>query len=218
MVIEWHGKSCFSMTAKGARNTEDVTIVVDPYHPESGLKLPRNCAGQLLLITHDHPSHNYREGVAGTPFVIDGPGEYEVKGIFVYGIPTAHDAKSGSEHGPNTMYRIEVEDMSIAHVGDLGHTLSDAQLEALKDIDILCVPVGGGSTIDAVKAAEVVQEVEPRVVIPMHYALADRAPADVQKFLKAMGVTSPEKTDKLKITRKDLPEDSLRVVVFDGHA
>lgn len=215
MIIQWHGKSCFSITTKGALHTEDVTIVIDPYHPESGLKLPRNIQGDILLVTHDHPSHNYQEGVGGKPFVITGPGEYEVKGIFVYGIATAHDATSGSEHGSNTMYRIEAEDMSIAHVGDLGHTLTDAQLEELKDIDILCVPVGGGSTIDAAKAAEVVQSVEPRVVIPMHYTLPGRAPEDVQKFLKAVGVAMPEKIDKLKITKKELPEDQLRVVVFE---
>lgn len=216
MHILWHGKSCFTVTAKGSQGTDDVTFIIDPFHPESGLKLPRNLASAIVLITHDHPSHNYREGVSSDPFVIAGPGEYEVKGVFVYGISSWHDTKNGAEHGVNTMYRIEVEGMSIAHVGDLGHALTDAHLDALKDIDILCVPVGGGSTIDSAVAADVVNAIEPRLVIPMHYALTGRAPGDVQKFVKAIGVPSPETVEKLKITKKDLSQDQMRVVVFAG--
>lgn len=214
MQILWHGKSCFSIIVKGATGTEEVKLVIDPYHPESALKLPRSLGAQVLLISHDHPSHNYREGVSGEPFVIAGPGEYEVKGVFVYGIPTWHDAKEGAEHGANTMYRIECEGISLAHVGDLGHQLTDAHLEVLKDVDILFVPVGGGSTIDAAAAAEVVHAVEPRIVVPMHYALSERAPGDVQKFLKGMGVSAPEPIEKFKIVKKDLPTEQIQVVVF----
>ena len=214
MIITWHGKSCFSITAKGIPGTDVVSIVIDPFHPESGLKLPRNLQADLLLLTHDHPSHNFRDGIQGTPFSVTHPGEYEARGVFVYGIPTFHDKDSGATHGMNTMYRLEVEGISLAHLGDLGHTLSDTQLGVLKDIDILFVPVGGGSTIDAVTAAEVVNEIEPRVVIPMHYALSSRAPGDVQKFLKTIGVPVPDPVDVLKITKKDLPQDQMRVVVF----
>ncbi|MBI4262245.1 MBL fold metallo-hydrolase [Candidatus Uhrbacteria bacterium] len=214
MNIFWHGKSCFSIAIKGATGAEEVRIVIDPYHPESALKLPRSLVADVLLSSHDHPSHNYREGVAGDPFVITGPGEYEAGGVFVYGIPTWHDKADGATHGANTMYRIECEGMSLAHLGDLGHVLTDTHLEALKDIDVLFVPVGGGSTIDAVTAADVVNAIEPRVVIPMHYAITGRAPGDVQKFLKAMGANTPEPVEKLKLSKKDLPTDQVQVVVF----
>lgn len=203
----------------------DVVSVTDPYDPSRGAKLPRNLAADLLTISHDHLSHNYREGVEGDPFVISGPGEYEARGVFVYGIASGHGTKEAGEkgskggkgeNGRNTIYRFEFGDLSAAHLGDLGHELTDAELEQLENVDILFVPVGGaGVTIGAKAAAEIVSRVEPRIVIPMHFRLPEfkETLESVDKFLKEMG--GPRETiEKLKVTKKDLLAEETKVIVM----
>jgi len=216
MVIQWLGQSCFQFKTKPSATAEEATIVLDPYSPDLGLKLPRNLSADLLLMTHDHDDHAYHAGVSGNPFVIQGPGEYEAKGVFVYGIATWHDQSQGKERGVNTMYRLESEGLTIAHLGDLGHPLSDAQLDQLDGIDILLVPVGGATTLDAAAAVEVVQSIEPRIVIPMHYHLPSLKVklATVDVFLKALGAPH-ERVEKLKMTKKDLPQEDMRCVVLE---
>lgn len=216
MIMQWLGQSCFQFKTKPSATQEEVTVVIDPYHPKFGLKLPRNLTADLLLMTHAHEDHAYRDGVSGTPFVVQSPGEYEARGVFVYGIPTWHDRVQGKERGGNTMYRIETEGMTIAHLGDLGHTLSDEQLEQLNGIDILLVPVGGTYTIDVKEAIDVVQSIEPRIVIPMHYHVPGLTVklAGVDAFLKALGAPH-ERVDKLKIVKKDLPQEEMRCLVLE---
>lgn len=218
MHILWHGQSCFSLSIKERQSGKDVTVVLDPYSPDIGLTLPRNLSGDVVLVTHGHFDHAYVAGVSGDPFVIAGPGEYETHGVFVYGIQTWHDQKEGKERGSNTAYRIEAEGISLVHLGDLGEriNLDDTRLEHMKDVDILFVPVGGTYTLDAKEAADVVQEIEPRIVIPMHYALPKLTVklGEVQPFLKALGVADVEQHAKFTIREKDLPQDEMRVVVL----
>ena len=179
-----------------------------------GLKLP-SLEADLVTVSHDHDDHNNASAVKGNPRVINCAGEYDVKGIFVEGIDSFHDEANGEKRGGNIIYRIEIDDISIAHLGDLAHTLDNTELEKLVGTDILLIPVGGHYTLDAKKAVEVISQIEPRMVIPMHY----RHPEvkieldDLEKFIKELGVV-PTHEEKLKISKKDLPAEEMELVVL----
>lgn len=216
MQIEWLGQACIKIQTKPGPNGE-VTVIFDPYEPAKvGLKLPK-LTSDIVAITHDHFDHNYTAGITGDYFLIEGPGEYEVKQTFIYGIPGFHDNTGGSQRGSITMYVLESEGMLLAHLGDLGQTeLTDEQIEQLEGVDILIIPVGGVYTIDAKQAVNIISQIEPRIVIPIHYAIPGlKIKLDpLDKFLKIMGVKSSEVIDKYKITKKDLPSEETKVVVL----
>jgi L-ascorbate metabolism protein UlaG (beta-lactamase superfamily) len=216
MVITWHGYNCFKIEETAHGRT--VTVVTDPYAPEGKAKLPRNLSADLVTVSHDHSRHNNIEAVGGTPFVISGTGEYEVKDVLVTGVRTFHDAKEGKVKGDNTMYYITVGDVHMAHLGDLKHVLEEKHMGELHEIDVLFVPVGGDDVLDAKMAAEVVSQFEPRVIVPMHFkdGVYGEKSAGVEPFLKAMGVKDPERTNKLKLTAKDLPQEDTKIVVFEA--
>jgi L-ascorbate metabolism protein UlaG (beta-lactamase superfamily) len=212
MMISYLGQSCFKLQDK--LGPEGVTLVTDPFGKDLGLKVP-NFEADIVIISHDHSDHNNAGALRGTPFVIDMPGEYDVKGVMVQGIDTFHDNKKGEERGKNIVYRIEMDDLTIVHLGDLGHVLTDEQLEQLDGVDILMIPVGGKYTIDAKAAVEVIGQLEPRIVIPMHYKM-DGSKADldsVEKFVKELGV-QPRNEEKLKISKKDLPAEGMDLVIL----
>lgn len=217
--IVWHGLSCFSIETK---NGDAVAhLVTDPFDPEVGLKLPRNLSADVVTISHEHQSHNNVDAVKSLGdkkiFVVRTPGEYEVGGLFVYGISAPHDDKDGKEKGMTTLYRYEIGDLSIGHLGDLGTPIVDNQRELLEDVDILLVPVGDESVLTAKQAVEVITQLSPRIVVPMHYALPGlKTKSDpVEKFLKEMGVFKAEHVTKLKLMKKDLPADETKVIVID---
>lgn len=217
MNITWLGQSCFKIEEKV--NGEIVTVVTDPYDKTIGLRLPKTKAN-LVTVSHDHHDHNNIEGVLGMeenePFIIDRSGEYEYKGIFVNGVGSFHDKKEGEERGKSVMFRIEIDGVSVLHCGDLGTNLSDAQLEKIGEVDILLIPVGGKYTLNAKEAAEVVRQVEPRIVVPMHYKIPglDLDIDDVKAFSKEMGNGS-EVVSKLKMNKKDLPVDEIKLVILE---
>ena len=210
MTISWYGQSCFRLEGK------DVSVLIDPFSKDLGLKTPR-LNDNIFLLTHEHFDHNNLEGVSPEAFVIRGPGEYETKGIFVHGISSFHDNMEGKERGLNTIYVVNFEDMNICHLGDLGQTkLTEEQVEAIGNIDILMLPVGGNYTVDGQQAAEIVSQIEPKVIIPMHYKI-DGLKVDLddnKKFLKSVGL-QPEKVDVFKINRKSLPQEEIKLVVFN---
>ena len=155
--------------------------------------------------------------IPGEPFIISGPGEYEIKNIGVRGIPTFHDSRQGKERGSNTAYRIEADGVTLAHLGDFGESAArEETVEALGDIDILLIPVGGNYTIDADTAVKVINQIEPRLIIPMHYALPGLKIklSGVDDFLKSYGAAGAERLEKLSVKKKDLPETESRVVVL----
>lgn len=209
MYITWLGQACFKIQGK------DTTIITDPYDGEIGLKLPRLHA-DIVTISHDHHDHNNGKGVSGQPFIVNGLGEYEIKKIFIWGLPSWHDNKEGAERGNNTIYIFKFEDVKLAHLGDLGTTLTDEQLEKLEGVDVLFVPVGGTYTLDAKRAAEVVNQVEPRIVIPMHYKIPGlKIKLDsVDKFCNEMGIKPDQPEEKVKIIKKDLPAEELKVIIL----
>jgi L-ascorbate metabolism protein UlaG (beta-lactamase superfamily) len=216
MEITYIGHSCFKVKGK------EITLVIDPYDPKIGYKLPKlEC--DVLLSTHNHADHNNFAGVSNYKLLIDTPGEYEISGVFVYGIPVFHDEKQGSERGENIIYMIEIDGVTLLHLGDLGHDLSKETLEKLSDIDVLMIPVGGKFTIDAETASEVISEIEPGYVLPMHYKTADLTSVvgldGLDKFLDEMGVeNNVKKDDKLKIgSKSDVPEDTQVVILNPAH-
>ncbi|MDD5528021.1 MAG: MBL fold metallo-hydrolase [Patescibacteria group bacterium] len=213
MMISYLGQSCFKLQDK--LGPEGVTLVTDPFCKELGLKVP-NFEADIVTVSHQHANHNNADALRASPFVIDTPGEYDIKGVMAQGIETFHDAKNGAERGKNIVYRMEMDDLTLVHLGDLGHILSDEQLEQLDDIDILFIPVGGKHTIDAKIAVEVIGQLEPRVVIPMHYKLSgSKSDLDaVEKFVKELGV-EPKREEKLKIAKKDLPQEGMDLVILE---
>jgi L-ascorbate metabolism protein UlaG (beta-lactamase superfamily) len=198
--INWLGHACFRL--KGSR----AVVITDPFPPELGYNLGKPEA-DIVTVSHQHPSHSYLEGVGGKPRVIRGPGEYEISNVLIIGVPTHHDAEGGREKGKNTVYLMEVDGVSVCHLGDLGHVLTAEQVEEIGNVDVLLVPVGGGSTIDAAQAAEVVRQLDPKAVIPMHYQtpVLSRELEPVEKFLKEMGVGQIEPAPKLSVNRSNLP-------------
>jgi L-ascorbate metabolism protein UlaG (beta-lactamase superfamily) len=149
--------------------------------------------------------------------VVRGPGEYEMAGVLITGIRTYHDNQRGARQGTNTAFIIEAETLRLCHLGDLGHLPTPEQVEAMGGIDILLVPVGGGNTLDATAAAETVSLLEPKLVIPMHYATpaTTRNLDPLDRFLKEIGA-SPDLTaqPRLSVSHGSLPHET-QVAVLD---
>src|SRR3989338_1496000 len=215
MKLTWAGQSCFQISVSNGKD-HSANVVIDPFG-DIGLKMP-NFEADILLVSHGHDDHNNIKAIKGEAFLVDGPGEYEIKGVFVQGISSFHDNKEGKERGVNTIYTIEAEDMRFCHLGDLGQKeLTDEQLESIGHVDILMIPVGGEYTISASEAAKVIGQIEPKIVIPMHYELPKLKVAldGVDKFLKAMGKNNGEPQDKLTIKASALPKESeMEIVVL----
>ncbi len=216
--ITWAGQSCFQITVSNGKDHE-ASIVIDPFDEKIGLKVP-NFSADIVLSSHGHDDHNNVGDVKGEPFVIENPGEYEVKGVFVQGVDSFHDDSLGKERGRNTIYTIEAEDIRFCHLGDFGQKqLTDEQLELIGKVDILMIPVGGKYTIDSSEASKVIGQIEPKIVIPMHYALPKLKVEldEVEKFLKAMGKKDITPVDKLTIKQSALPkEGAMEVVVLQN--
>lgn len=213
MDVTWLGHGCFRLRGRGA------AVVTDPYPPAIGLKLSRMDA-EVVTVSHDHENHSYMQVIREGAYEIRGPGEYEVAGVSVIGIPTFHDADKGAKHGRNTVYLIEIDDVRVCHLGDLGHKLDDTEAEAVTSADVLLVPVGGEPAMNGAQAAEVVRQLEPRYVVPMHYAIPGLKlklePLD--RFLKEMGVTSSEPQPKLAVQRSSVTEYETKVIVLEAKA
>jgi L-ascorbate metabolism protein UlaG (beta-lactamase superfamily) len=214
MEISWLGHSCFQLRGK------NVVLITDPFSPqqtssqEETSRLSKVNAS-IVTISHNHPGHNYSQGIQGQPYIVRGPGEYEINEVLITGVAAYHDNQRGQAYGRNTIYVIHIDDLVICHLGDLGHSLQEAQLEEVADADVLFVPIGGGHSLNAAQAAEVISQVEPRIVIPMHYpgtATGEPAPA-LTTFCREMGVESLQFQPKLNVTRTSLPAE-MQVVLL----
>ena len=209
MEISWLGHSCFRLKGSHA------IIITDPYSPGLGYSLGKPTA-RIVTVSHEHPGHCYVEGVGGQPKVVSRPGEYEINDVLIIGIATFHDGEGGSKRGKNTVFLMEIDEVAVCHLGDLGHVLTSAQIEEIGNVDVLLLPVGGVSTINAPMAAEVVRQLEPKAVIPMHY----KTPAlswelePVEKFLKELGAKEVAPQPKLSVTKSNLPS-STQVFLLD---
>tara|TARA_Y100000031_G_scaffold141919_1_gene170957 strand:- start:738 stop:1394 length:657 start_codon:yes stop_codon:yes gene_type:complete len=215
MQISWHGLSCFTITTKGPQG--DVTTVIDPYDNSTGLRFPRTLEADLALSSHNEKDANNLDAVQGKPFVIKSPGEYEVKGVFVYGLPAPlKPEKEGGKALPNNIYRIVVDGVTIAHLGALNRELNDEELAELKNVDILMIPVGGGRVMEPKTAVKVISQIDPRVVMPMTHGIPNLKEkfAKVDGFCKEIGVCRREDVAKYKVTRSSLPEEETVIMVL----
>lgn len=209
MEIIWYGHACFRLKD---RNT---SVITDPYDKTLGLPLPRPKA-DIVTISHDSPHHNHTAGVKGDFKVVNGPGEYEIGGVFISGIHlTGPKKKNSDDTAQNNIYVIYIEDIAVCHLGDLSHVPTQNQVEDLGSIEVLMVPVGGQNALNAAQAAEVISLIEPYIVIPMHYQLPDLTIKldPVEKFLKEMGLAKADTVDTLKLTKSSLPEETQIVLL-----
>ncbi len=212
MDLTWLGHACFRI-----RGREGI-VLTDPPDPKSGHAIPKTEA-HLVTMSHDHPGHSSMKSVGGEPVVLTGPGEYEVQEILVTGIGTFHDDEKGARHGANTVFAIRVDDLTVCHLGDLGHAIPATDLERVGEIDVLLLPITGAETnLSAALAAEVVHQLEPKVVVPMSYDPdAKKKDSPFDRLLHELGVKELTPVPKLSVTRSSLPTE-LQVVALDSRA
>jgi len=211
MEITWYGHSCFRLTERNF-----VTVVTDPYDNKKVGYAPLKLKAEIVTISHDAPGHNNSEAVKGTTHVLRGPGEFEIGGVFITAVQTDGVAKKAKDGVSNTIYVFDYDGITVAHLGDLQKIPTQSEVELLGTVNVALVPVGGGTSLNAAKAAEVVSMLEPNLVVPMHYATPD-AKADLDaigKFIKEMGLSKQEAQPLLKVTRSGLPDET-HVVVLD---
>jgi L-ascorbate metabolism protein UlaG (beta-lactamase superfamily) len=203
MEITWYGHSCFRLKTRGA------AVVTDPCGKEVGYNVPRLRA-DILTISRDHPDYNNCALVSGGPRVISGPGEYEIKSIFVTGIRTYLKKVKEPEKPKNTIYLFDFDGLTVCHLGVLDHVPSEVQVQALSTVDVLLIPVGALTTINANQAAEVIGLLEPRIVVPMHFKTKMvKAKLDpVSKFLKEMGLPETAPRESLSVDKSGLPSET----------
>lgn len=213
MEITWHGHSCFRINERGM-----AAVVTDPYDPAVVGIDPGKLRAEVVTISCNDPAHNYLDGIRGKAFEITGPGEFEIGGVFITGVRINGSKKNSSPDVlHNTVYVIDYNGLTIAHLGELNSVPSQTEVEGLGEVNIALVPIGGFTSLNAAKAAEVISLLEPNIVIPMHYGMANSLIEldPLSKFLKEMGLTTVETEESIKIqSNSSLPEE-IRVMVLD---
>ena len=214
MEIVWYGHSCFRLSERGLSS-----VIADPFDYRAAGYEPLKLKAEIVTTSHDTPGHSYISAVKGYRQVITGPGEYEIGGVFITGVQTNTQAKRGVNGQRNTLYVFDFEGVTIAHLGDLDRVPSQAEIEALGNVHVALVPVGGGGGLTAAKAAEVIALLEPGFVIPMHYATKASTTklAPLSKFLKEMGLGDLAAQPSLKVTRTSVPDETRVVVLSYEH-
>ncbi|MGH7910510.1 MAG: MBL fold metallo-hydrolase [Candidatus Dormibacteraceae bacterium] len=213
MDLTWYGHACFRLRGKRA------AVVTDPYPSTLGPRSPR-LEADLVTVSHPAANHSFTQELPSRAFRIAGPGEYEVQEVTVLGLDSRQSAPAGAEAPHNTIYVIELDEVRVCHLGDLGQVPDDRLEERIGDVDVLLLPVGGGNAFGAARAAEVVRQLEPRYVVPMHYALpqlkVDLDP--LEPFLREMGVDAVEPQTRLSVQSSASPDGELRIVVMEPRA
>ncbi len=216
MDITYLGHSGFKLRGKTA------TLVTDPFDSGVGFAIPIVSA-DIVTVSHSHSDHAAAAKVGSTsrrprPFIITAPGEYEILGVSVRAIPVFHDDQQGKLRGKNLIMIITIDGVHLVHLGDLGHSLTEAQIEDIGPVDVLMVPVGGVFTIGPQAAASVVENLDPSIVIPMHFRTEKHSDAfkelsPLADFLKAMGIESKQPQEKLTVAAGSLPEETETIVL-----
>jgi len=217
MEIRWFGQSFFEITADSEAK-KGLKIFIDPFGNVFGINPPSNLEGDAVLITHSHPDHSNLGAFKSPGVVINTPGEYSVGGADIKGMLTFHDNKSGAERGTNVVYIIEVEDVRIVHLGDIGHVPSEAQIQKIDGVDVLMIPVGSGPTVSPRDAVAIIKQLEPKVVIPMHYKIPGHTGTylgDLDAFCKEMGICATEPQKKLSFKAGGLAGKEMEVVIME---
>jgi len=210
--ITWYGNSCFRIIERGM-----AAVVTDPYDPEIVGFDYGKLRADVVTISCDRPEHNYLKGIRSKAFEITGPGEYEIGGVFITGVQINGKNKKNEDGVSDIVYVMDYSGMTVAHLGELNSVPSQTEVEGLGEVHVALVPVGGETSLNAAKAAEVISLLEPRIVVPMHYGTPEnKLPlAPLSKFLKEMGLNQVETVDALKLSSvNSLPEET-RVMVLD---
>lgn len=182
MIIKWLGHSCFLITSE-----RGLRVIMDPYSVGGGISYSSiEETADIVVVSHDHFDHNAVSAVRGKPEVVKGSGIKTVRGIQFRGIATYHDTSQGKQRGTNTVFCFTLGDIKLCHLGDLGHLLSQAQINEIGAVDILFIPTGGFYTIDAADASKVCDQLKPKVIIPMHFKTAkcDFPISGVEDFIR----------------------------------
>ncbi len=212
MIITWLGHSCFKIQNKS------LTLITDPYGPELGLR-PIKAKADIVTVSQEYPEHNYLQGIMGESFVANDVGEYETRGVYIVGLASSSLNAPDGAAAKNVIFRFFLEGIVLVHLGDLGHLLSGEMIDALGDVDVLFVPAGEQGTLPVDKLPELIGQIEPRLVIPMHYQIPGVrvSLAAVSRFCEEMGVPAMPATDRLKITKKDLEGEETEVKILAKH-
>ena len=206
MKVKWLAHACFLITSRSG-----VRVITDPYAVGGGINYsPIRETADVVLVSHDHGDHNNISAVQGKPEVVRGSGTRTVRRIPFKGVATSHDTSQGSERGPNTAFCFTLDNLSLCHLGDLGHILSPVQVTEIGAVDILFIPVGGFFTIDAVVATQVCDQLKPRITIPMHFKTPKCVYpiAGVEDFLKGKKGVKKVAGSEMEFGRQDLPTDT----------
>ncbi len=207
MEITLLGHDCFRLKGR------EVALVTDPFAPAEG---SLRVGADIVTVSHGHPGHDNVDAVEGSPRAVTGPGEYEIKGVLITGVATFHDAEGGKARGRNTVYLVEMDDLRLCHLGDLGHVLSSDQVDEIGTVDVLFIPAGGQGTISSAQAAEVISQLEPNVVVPMDWMTRDGQPnGALEKFCHEMGIKEIETQPRLSVAKGSLPSET-QVVVLEA--
>jgi hypothetical protein len=207
--FRWFGHSCFRIRAR------EGVVLTDPVGRNTGYALPKQTA-DIVTLSHDHPGHANLDAVKPEYQLVKGPGEYELHEVFITGIRTYHDEKNGQDLGYHTVYLIELEGLVVCHLGDLGHPLSSEQAEAMAGADVLMVAAGGGAVLDPIRSAELIGQLEPKIVIPMQFAtpVGDKALGGLDVLCKQLGIEQPAPEEKLVLRGKSDVGETMRMVVL----
>lgn len=209
MEITWYGQTCFRLSERGLAN-----VVTDPCPPDVGFIFPKPAA-QIVTVSYDDAACRYTSGVRGPFKLLDGPGEYEIGGVFVTSITTFADGKRGATRGLNNIFTFDFGGITVCHLGLLGHVPTQSQVESLGTVNVLLVPVGGGGSLTPARASEVISLFEPSFVIPMYYKIAglEQKLGTLNGFLKEMGLEKLGAQDVLKVNKSALSEETQVVVL-----
>ncbi len=210
MEITWYGHACFRLAERSL-----ATVVTDPYDAKQAGYEPLRLKADVVTVSYNSPTHNFTEAVKGGAHPITGPGEFEIGGVFITGVQT--NGVSKKEEIRNTLFLFDYNGITIAHLGEINRVPTQTEVEALGSVHIALVPVGGGSSLNAAKAAEVISLLEPNIVIPMLYNTPGSTLKldTLAKFLKEMGLGDVEKQPSLKVTSKSSLPDETRITILE---
>lgn len=213
--ITWLGHACFRLVP-----STGPVVVTDPFPPDVGSYPQRKPKADVVTVSHEHFDHNATSQVKGPFTVVRGAVTREVKGVAFRGVATYHDTSRGSQRGPNTVFVFKLNGITFCHLGDLGHVLTAQQVEAIGPVDVLMIPVGGYYTIDAKTATRVVEQLSPKVVLPMHYKTKLLSPSNpisgVAPFLEGKPRVRRLKGDSVALTAGHLPKETT-IYVFERY-
>ena len=211
MEITWYGHSCFRIMERGM-----ASVVTDPYDHNTVGYAPLKLWADIVSISQDEPVHNFVSAVKGKPYLIIGPGEFEIGGVFITAVQTDGRGQKKSQESRNTLYVFDYESVTVAHLGNLRSVPSQTEIEALGQVNVALVPVGGGNGLSAANAGEVVSMLEPGIVIPMQFSTPDTTVnlEPLSKFLKEMGAGTLTPEPVLKISKSTIPSET-RIMILD---